>query len=75
MNVDPVRLRHGAAHREGFGRHCENDIAAIEQAGVLAMEVSLDKPAVDPTRQSPKSRSRPDRHWGGAGMGPAMARI
>jgi hypothetical protein len=32
------------------GSDCKNDAAAFERAKVLAMGVSLDKPAVDPTR-------------------------
>jgi len=32
------------------GSDCKNDTAAIEMARVLAIGVSLDKPAVDPTR-------------------------
>jgi hypothetical protein len=31
--------------------HCKNDAAALEKAKVLAIGVSLDKPAVDPTRR------------------------
>jgi hypothetical protein len=31
------------------GSNCKNDTAAIEKARVLAVGVSLDKPAVDPT--------------------------
>jgi len=34
-----------------FGSDCKNDAAAIEKARVLAIGVSLDKPAVDPTRR------------------------
>jgi uncharacterized protein DUF6894 len=33
------------------GSSCKNDTAAIERAKVLAIGVSLDKPAVDPTRR------------------------
>jgi hypothetical protein len=33
------------------GSNCKNDTAAIEKAKVLAIGVSLDKPAVDPTRR------------------------
>jgi len=33
------------------GSNCKNDEAAIEKAKVLAIGVSLDKPAVDPTRR------------------------
>ena len=33
------------------GSDCNNDTAAIEKARVLAIGVSLDKPAVDPTRR------------------------
>jgi hypothetical protein len=33
------------------GSNCKNDTAAIEKARVLAIGVSLDKPAVDPTRR------------------------
>src|ERR1700738_1946928 len=33
------------------GSDCKNDSAAIEKARVLAIGVSLDKPAVDPTRR------------------------
>ncbi len=33
------------------GSDCKNDKAAIEKAKVLAIGVSLDKPAVDPTRR------------------------
>jgi Domain of unknown function (DUF6894) len=33
------------------GFDCKNDSAAIEKAKVLAIGVSLDKPAVDPTRR------------------------
>ena len=32
------------------GSDCKNDTAAIEKARVLAIGVSLDKPAVDPKR-------------------------
>jgi hypothetical protein len=32
------------------GSDCKNDAAAIEKARVLAIGVSLDKPAVDPKR-------------------------
>jgi hypothetical protein len=32
------------------GSDCKNDAAAIEKARVLAIGVSLDKPAVDPER-------------------------
>jgi uncharacterized protein DUF6894 len=32
------------------GSDCTNDAAAFEKARVLAIGVSLDKPAVDPTR-------------------------
>jgi hypothetical protein len=32
------------------GTDCNNDTAAIEKAKVLAIGVSLDKPAVDPAR-------------------------
>jgi hypothetical protein len=33
------------------GSNCKNDVTAIEKARVLAIGVSLDKPAVDPTRR------------------------
>ncbi len=33
------------------GSNCKNDAAAFEKAKVLAIGVSLDKPAVDPTRR------------------------
>ncbi len=33
------------------GSFCKNDAAAIEKAQVLAIGVSLDKPAVDPSRR------------------------
>jgi hypothetical protein len=33
------------------GSDCKNDTAAIEKARVLAIGVSLDTPAVDPTRR------------------------
>ena len=33
------------------GSDCKNDAAAFEKARVLAIGVSLDKPAVDPTRR------------------------
>jgi hypothetical protein len=33
------------------GSNCKNDEAAIEKAKVIAIGVSLDKPAVDPTRR------------------------
>jgi hypothetical protein len=33
------------------GSDCKNDTAAMEKARVLAISVSLDKPAVDPTRR------------------------
>jgi hypothetical protein len=33
------------------GSDCKNDTAAIEKARVLAIGVSLDKPAVDPMRR------------------------
>jgi hypothetical protein len=32
------------------GSDCKNDTAAIEKARVIAIGVSLDSPAVDPTR-------------------------
>jgi hypothetical protein len=32
------------------GSDCKDDTAALEKARVLAIGVSLDKPAVDPTR-------------------------
>jgi hypothetical protein len=32
------------------GSDCKNDASTIEKARVLAIGVSLDKPAVDPTR-------------------------
>ncbi len=36
---------------DASGSDCKNDTAAIEKAKVLAIGVSLDKPAVDPTRR------------------------
>ncbi len=33
------------------GTDCENDSAAIDRARILAIGVSLDKPAVDPKRR------------------------
>lgn len=33
------------------GRECENDQAAVEKAKIIAVQVSMDKPAVDPTRR------------------------
>jgi hypothetical protein len=33
------------------GSNCKNDSAAMERARVMAIGVSLDKPAVDPTRR------------------------
>lgn len=33
------------------GSECKDDSAAMEKARVLAIGVSLDKPAVDPTRR------------------------
>ena len=33
------------------GLECKNDSAAMEQARVMAIGVSLDKPAVDPKRR------------------------
>jgi hypothetical protein len=33
------------------GFDCKNDAAAIDKAKVLAIGISLDKPAVDPTRR------------------------
>ena len=33
------------------GSDCKNDTAAIEKVRVLAIGVSLDQPAVDPTRR------------------------
>jgi hypothetical protein len=33
------------------GSDCKNDAAAIEKAKIIAIGVSLDKPAVDPTRR------------------------
>jgi hypothetical protein len=42
------------------GSDCKNDTAAIEKARVLAIGVSLDKPAVDPTRRI--SVLNADRH-------------
>jgi hypothetical protein len=32
------------------GLDCENDVAAVERARVIAIGVSLDRPAVDPKR-------------------------
>ena len=34
-----------------YGSNCKSDAAAFEKAKVLAIGVSLDKPAVDPTRR------------------------
>lgn len=46
-------FRHKDGHRlvDASGSDCKNDTAAIEKAKVLAIGVSLDKPAVDPTRR------------------------
>lgn len=32
------------------GRECDDDNAAVEKAKVIAIQVSMDTPAVDPTR-------------------------
>jgi hypothetical protein len=35
---------------DSSGSHCKNDTDAMEKARVMAIGVSLDKPAVDPKR-------------------------
>jgi hypothetical protein len=44
-----IKDGHGLVDRAGSD--CKNDAAAFEKARVLAIGVSLDKPAVDPTRR------------------------
>jgi hypothetical protein len=44
-------VKGGHRHADPSGSDCENDTAAMEKARVLAIGVSLDKPAVDPTRR------------------------
>jgi uncharacterized protein DUF6894 len=44
-------IENGHRLADPSGSDCKNDSAAIEKARVLAIGVSLDKPAVDPTRR------------------------
>jgi hypothetical protein len=44
-----IKVGHRLVDRAGSD--CKNDSAAFEKARVLAIAVSLDKPAVDPTRR------------------------
>jgi hypothetical protein len=44
-------IKDGHRRVDPTGSDCNNDTAAIEKARVLAIGVSLDKPAVDPTRR------------------------
>jgi hypothetical protein len=44
-------IENGHRFVDQSGSHCKNDAAAFEKAKVLAIGVSLDKPAVDPTRR------------------------
>jgi hypothetical protein len=43
-------IKNGHRLVDRAGSDCKNDAAAFEKANVLAIGVSLDKPAVDPTR-------------------------
>jgi hypothetical protein len=43
-------IKNGHRLVDPAGRECKNDAAAKEMARVLAIGVSLDQPAVDPTR-------------------------
>jgi len=44
-------IKDGHTPVDPSGSDYKNDTAAIEQARILAIGVSLDKPAVDPTRR------------------------
>ena len=44
-------IKDGHRFVDPSGSDCKNDAAAIEKARVRAIGVSLDKPAVDPTRR------------------------
>jgi hypothetical protein len=44
-------IKNGHRLVDRAGSDCKNDAAAFEKARVLAIGVSLDKPAVDPTRR------------------------
>jgi hypothetical protein len=44
-------IKDGRGLADRAGSDCKNDAAAFEKARVLAIGVSLDKPAVDPTRR------------------------
>jgi hypothetical protein len=44
-------IKDGHSPVDASGSDCKNDAAAIEKARILAIVVSLDKPAVDPTRR------------------------
>jgi hypothetical protein len=44
-------VKGGHTRADPSGSNCKNDAAAIEKAMVIAIGVSLDKPAVDPTRR------------------------
>jgi hypothetical protein len=44
-------IKNGHRLVDRAGSDCKNDAAAFEKAKVLAIGVSLDKPAVDPTRR------------------------
>jgi hypothetical protein len=43
-------IKDGHTLRDPSGRDCENDNDAMEKARVIAIGISLDKPAVDPKR-------------------------
>ena len=43
-------IKDGHSLVDSSGLDCKNDTDAIEKARVIAIGVSLDKPAVDPTR-------------------------
>jgi hypothetical protein len=44
-------IKNGRRLVDPSGSDCKNDAAAFDKAKVLAIGVSLDKPAVDPTRR------------------------
>jgi hypothetical protein len=44
-------IKNGHRLVDPSGSDCKNDAAAFDKAKVLAVGVSLDKPAVDPTRR------------------------
>ena len=43
-------IKDGRRLADPSGLDCENDVAAVERARVIAIGVSLDRPAVDPKR-------------------------